>query len=99
MGLQRIEHFKLADGTYYYYDAGAVVSELLAYTQACARADFYEAPRPPLPEVLKACAQAEDRRVAFFQLYPNGGHGPDAPSLPIVPKALIERGELVPRPL
>jgi hypothetical protein len=99
MGLQRIQHFELADGTQFYHDPKTTASELLVYTSACARADYFGEPRPEPPKVLRACAQAKDREAAFVQLYPNRGAGPDRPSLPIVPEALIERGELVPRSL
>jgi hypothetical protein len=99
MGLQRFVHFELVDGTQFSHDPKTTASELLVYTSACARADYFGESRPEPPEVLRACAQAKDREAAFVQLYPNRGSGPDRPALPIVPEALIERGELVPRSL
>ena len=57
------------------------------------QADHAREPRLEPPEVLRAVADARDRRTALERVM--GGY----PHLPLDQEALVERGQLVPRSL
>ena len=84
----------LEDGTSFQCPADAVGEELFMFFMNTLRALHAGEPRPEPPELILAIASANDRAKAFRVAF---SHGP--PSLPIDVEALVERGELVARPL
>lgn len=86
---------ELADGSRYLFDPEKVHAELFLYWAASLRAEAGGELRPEPPEILKAVARARDREKALRSVYPAGV----APWMPLDTPALIEHGDLVPRPL
>jgi hypothetical protein len=88
-----LESFALEDGSRYYFNPTS--AEIFLHSMDCLRAQGDCEPFPEPPETLKAIARARDRGAALNHLYPSGTFG----IFPYEVKALIERGELVPRSL
>ena len=85
--------FELKDGSRYRYaDEGG--RELYRHAAICARADYQRRPRPDVPEVFHAVANARNRSWAVGQLYPDWPT--KRPFCPYNLEALVWDGELVP---
>ena len=82
-----------ADGTTFYYDPAEAFESTFLFFSDSLRADYHREPRPAPPPLLKAVADAKDRREALSRVM--GGSS----FLPIDREALVERGEFVPRSL
>jgi len=100
--LQRLEkaaqgklgYFVLREGGRYWFDPVSIHVELFTHSMNSIRADYGGEPRADPPEIMGALARAKDRKAALEGLYPEGGSMPlSAYDL----RALVERGELVPR--
>ena len=89
----KLSSFELADGTHYYYEPEKVWSELFLHGAKCLDADYRSEPRPEPPAILQAVAKARDRRSVGERIYPPGA----TPFTAYESKALIERGEFIPR--
>ena len=81
------------DGTIYRTDKMQAYTEAFLYWAECLRAHYHERLRLEPPAVLKAVANAKDRRGALEMVYTK------LDILPVEPEALVERGELVHRSL
>ncbi len=82
--------FELASGTRYYFDPMQAARAVYLYYCAAGRADCDREPRPEPPDVLKAVANAKDRRQALSAVMAGSSF------LPVEEEALAERGEFVP---
>ena len=85
-----LEAIPQADGTTFYFDVEEVRKELFIFWRACLRADYNATPRPELPKIVCAVANAKDRRAAYEKL-------PLSDYLPLDAEALVEEGRCVPR--
>lgn len=88
-----LSSFVLQDGSTYWYDQGETWMELFGHGSECLQADYEGRSRPDPPQILRAVANAKDRRLVVERLYPQG-------SLPLMAydvDVLIESGEFVPR--
>jgi hypothetical protein len=83
----------LPDGTRFYFEPQEVLREMFLFFTDSMDADFHRDPRPEPPDVLKAVANAKDRREVLTRVM--GGFS----FLPVDAEALVERGEFVPRSL
>ncbi len=90
-----LDCIELADGGRYCFEPEQTWETLFGYWSASLRAVYHETPRPEPPEILRAVASAADRHRAFQQAYSQA----PAPWCPLDVTALVERGELTPRPL
>ena len=91
----KLGSFELREGGSYWFDPSNTYKELFLHASNSLRADYKGEPRPDPPEILRALARAKDRKAALEGLYPTGGSMLfSAYDL----EALVERGELVPRP-
>ena len=91
----KLGYFELREGGHYWFDPSKTFTELFLHAANSLRADYKGEPRPDSPEILKALTHAKDRKAALEGLYPKGGCKLfSAYDL----EALVERGELVPRP-
>ena len=98
--IKRLEHaargnlasFTLTDGSKHYYDPKS--PERLLHTFDCLRAGYEGEPYPPPPPAIQALTKARDRRAAF-EAVAGGSLG----LFPYEVEPLIERGELVERPM
>jgi len=87
--------FELVDGTRFVFDPAEVGPAMFAYFAASARAVYRGEERPDPPEIIRAMARARDREAAFRQVFPESlAHSPLFDQ-----DALVERGEIVPRPI
>ncbi len=91
----KLSSFELADGPRYWFSPEDACVTLFAYWSASLGAVYREEPRPDPPEILRAVASAADRHRAFQQAYSQA----PTPWCPLDITALVERGELTPRPL
>jgi len=89
-----LSSFELADGTRYYYDPQAAFSQAFLFFSDSMKADHNGSPRPDPPEILRAVAGARNREDALERALGGFAH-----ILPVDRDALVERGELVSRPL
>src|SRR5829696_7593333 len=89
----KLSYFELADGRQFYFDPQEAFKTTFLFFMNSLRADYACEPRPEPPEVLKAVANAKDRREALSRVM--GGSA----FLPVDGEALVERGEFVPRSL
>jgi hypothetical protein len=90
----QVESFELADGSLHYYDP--VSPERFLHTMNCLRAQGNgETTFPEPPETVRAITRAKDRAAALEQVYGSGSFV----IFPYDTEALMERGELVPRPM
>ena len=89
----KLSFFELADGRRYCFDPQETFRATFMFLADSLQADHAREPRPEPPEVLRAVADARDRRTALDRVM--GGY----PHLPLDLEALVERGELVPRSL
>ncbi len=87
-----LDHIELADGSLHWYDRAETAKELFLYSCDCLRADRV-ADRPEPPGIVRAVANARDRRAALEQA------SPDSPTdfFAFERGPLVERGELVHR--
>jgi hypothetical protein len=88
-----MDYIELVDGSRHWFDPEDASKELFLYFTDSLGAVYHETPRPEPPEILKAVARAKDRRRAL-ELVMQGSS-----FLSVDVEALVERGELVPRPL
>src|SRR5215212_3987434 len=101
--LQRLEKamqgklgsFELQEGGRYWFDSCSAHIELFGHAMNSLIADYIGEPRPDPPEILRALTCAKDRKATLEGLYPTGG---SMLFSAYDMKALVERGELVPRP-
>ena len=91
----QLNSFELADGSRCWFHPEEAWVTLFRYWSESLRAVYHQTPRPEPPEILEVVARARDRESAFRQIYAQA----PAPWCPLDVEALIERGELVPRPL
>jgi hypothetical protein len=85
--------FELNDGRKYrYVDEDGF--ELYRHAASCARADYKRKPRPDVPEVFHAVANARNRAQAVEQLYPDWTL--KRPFCPYDLEVLVRDGEIVP---
>jgi hypothetical protein len=84
-----LEGFDLEDGSRHYYDPTS--GDCFLHSMDCLRAQAEARPFPEPPDTIKALSRACDRRAALQQV------GSDL--FPYDERALVERGELVPRAL
>ncbi len=89
----KLKSFELADGRQYYFDPQEAFKATFLFFTDSMRADHRREPRPEPPEVLRAVADARDRRAALSHIMDGGSH------LPLDREALVERGAFVPRRL
>ena len=89
----RLTSFALEDGSTFYFDPEEAFTATFGFFTASLRADWEREPRPQQPEVLRAVADAKDRRRAL-ELVMQGSS-----FLPLDEGSLVERGEFVPRRL
>jgi hypothetical protein len=89
----RLSSFELRDGQRYYFDPQEAWKITFRFFTDSMDADFKREPRPEPPDLLKAVADARDRKGALSLVMDGGSH------LPLDREALVERGEFVPRPL
>jgi len=87
-----MQSFVLTDGSKHYYSPRS--PERFLHTCDCLRAGYAGEEYPEPPAVIKALTKARDRAAAFEQVC-GGNFG----LFPYDPQVLIERGELVPRPM
>jgi hypothetical protein len=98
--LQKTVHAKLAyvemrGGGRYWFEPEQAHVDLFLHASNSARADFEGEPRPDPPEILRVAAHAKDRRSTIEWLYPQGL---SASFCAYDLEALVETGELAPRP-
>jgi hypothetical protein len=86
--------FELESGQRYYFDKGEAFSDAFLFFSDSLRGDHFGEARPDPPEILKAVAVAKDREAALSLALGGFAH-----ILPVDKDALVERGELVNRPL
>ena len=86
--------FVLEDGSKHYYSPSS--HERILHTFDCMRASYAGEEYPEPPAVIKALTKARDRAAAFEQVC---GSSANVGTFPYEREALIERGELVPRPM
>src|SRR5215212_8591265 len=84
-----LESFILEDGSRHYYNPES--GECFLHACDCVRAGYEGKPYPEPPETIKALTRARDRGAAFEQVCGD--------SFPYGREALVERGELVTRPM
>ena len=89
----KLSYFELSDGGQFYFDPQEAFSATLLFFMDFLRADYQRQPRPEPPRVLKAVADAKDRREALSRVMAGSSF------LPVDEEALVERGEFVPRSL
>jgi hypothetical protein len=89
-----MDSFVLRDGTRYYFDKNEAYGDAFMFFSDSLRSDHGGEARPEPPEVLQAVANAEDREAALSLALGGWAH-----ILPVDKDALIQRGELTPRPL
>jgi hypothetical protein len=89
----KLSYFELVGGRRYYFDPQEVFKATFLFFTHSMEADYHLKPRPEPPNVLKAAANAKDRREALSLVL--GGSS----FLPVDKEALVERGEFVPRSL
>src|SRR5215218_1116178 len=91
----KVGSFELREGGHYWFDPTNTYKELFLHAANSVRADYKGEPRPDPPEILRALARAKDRKAALEGLYPSRG----SMLFSVYDmEALVERGELVPRP-
>jgi hypothetical protein len=88
-----MDSFLLEDGSRYYFDP--MGTELIEHIFDCCHCQAEGVPFPEPPELIRAVAQARDRRGALHQVAGGGALG----LFPYLVEPLIERGEIVPRSL
>src|SRR5215217_4816801 len=88
-----LEGIEQRDGSTLYFDPQQSFWDTFTYFTVSMQADFDREERPEPPQVLKAVANAKDRRDAFERLMGGATH------LPVNKEALVERGEFLPRSL
>jgi hypothetical protein len=91
----KLDSFEIEGGSRYHFDSSQAHITLFDYWSESLRAVADGEERPEPPEILKAVAAASDRRRALEATYPQG----ITPWCPLDVEALVQRGELVPRPL
>ena len=84
--------FELNDGHKYRHSSEGG-RELSRHAANCARADYQRKPRPPVPEVFYALANAKNRSRAVEQLYPDWSL--KRPFCPYNLEVLVRDGEIV----
>ena len=89
----KLSYFELSDGRQFYFDPQEAFKATFLFFMDSLRADYDRELRPEPPGVLKAVADARDRREALSRVM--GG----ASFLPVDEEALVGRGEFVPRSL
>src|SRR5918997_4651733 len=89
----KLDHIELADGSRYWFDRQEVFWVTFRFFTASMRADWKREPRPDPPAVLRAVADARNREQALSRVM--GGSS----FLALDEEALVERGEVVHRPL
>ena len=89
----KLSYFELADGRQFYFEPQEAFKATFLYFMDSLRADYAREPRPGPPKVLKAVANARDRREALSRVMAGSSF------LPVDEEALVERGEFVPRSL
>ena len=89
----KLSYFELADGGQFYFEPQEAFKATFLYFMDSLRADYAREPRPGPPKVLKAVANARDRREALSRVMAGSSF------LPVDEEALVERGEFVPRSL
>ena len=87
----QLSSFELADGTRYWFHEAEAFEELFLFGTACLRAGR-AADRPEPPEIVRALAEAQDRRAAFDALGP-------LPFWPFEREAFVRDGLLIHRSL
>lgn len=87
-----LDSFALEDGTRHYYDPTS--GERYLHSMDCLRAQYEGNPFPEPPDTIKALTKARDRGAALEQ-----GAGGALDIFPYDKRALVERGELIPRSL
>ena len=78
------------DGSVFHLDPDDAVRSVFHFWSDSVMADSHEAPRPSPPPVLRAVANAKDRRDAYEKLV--GGY----PYIPIDPELLVQEGRFEP---
>ncbi len=89
-----MDSFELADGRRHYFDRQEAFSQAFLFFSGSMKADHSGEPRPEPPEILRAISSARDREDALSRALGGFAH-----LLPVDKDALLERGELVNRPL
>ena len=89
----KLSYFELADGCQFYFEPQEAFKATFLYFMNSLRADYACEPRPEPPGVLRAVANAKDRREALSRVMAGSSF------LPVNEEALVERGEFVPRGL
>jgi hypothetical protein len=89
----RLSSFELRDGQRYYFDPQEAWKITFRFFADSMDADYKREVRPEPPDLLKAVADARDRREALNLVMDGGSH------LPLDREALVERGEFAPRSL
>jgi hypothetical protein len=87
---RNLSFIELADSSRYWFDPQQTGIELFRYLSDSLHGVYHGESRPEPPELLKAVANAKDRKRALSELALEN-------VLPLDAKALIERGEFVPR--
>ncbi len=90
----KLKSFELADGRQYYFDPQEAFKATFLFFTDSMRADHSGEPRPEPPAILQAVAGARDREDALSRALGGFSH-----ILPLDEGALVERGEITPRPL
>jgi len=91
----KLGSFELQEGGRYWFDSCSAHIELFGHAMNLLIADYKGEPRPDPPEILRALTRAKDRKAALEGLYPSRG----SMLFSVYDmEALVERGELVPRP-
>ena len=91
----KLDSFEIEGGSRYHFDSSQAHITLFDYWCASLQAVHRGTPRPDPPPLLRAVADAKDRRRALEAVYPEGV----SMWIPLEVEALVERGELVPRTL
>src|SRR5829696_1960663 len=89
----KLSYFELSDGRQFYFDPQEAFKATFLFFMDSLRADYDHEPRPEPPGVLRAVADAKDRRQALSRVMGSSSF------LPVDEEALVERGEFVPRSL
>ena len=88
-----LESFELRDGQRYYFDPREAWKITFRFFTDSMTADYKREPRPEPPDLLKAVADARDRKGALSLVMDGGSH------LPLDREALVERGVFKPQSL
>jgi hypothetical protein len=87
------DSIELTDGSRYFFEPGEAWKEVFRHGSDSLEADYRGKTRPSPPEILKAVAQAKNRRAAVEKLYAPGTHPFNAYDM----EELVEHCKLIPR--